>query len=286
MKIKLVCQGIKGSYSYQTANIFKRELEKLNLEVKEIISVKNFDELFNFVKKGYFGVIPIENSLIGTIFENYKKIINNNFKITFDYYLKIEHCLLAKKKIDLKEIKKVISHPAALKQCLNFLKENNLDFENFEDTASAAKFVSETNEEIAAIASKEAAEVYNLKIIKENVQDFNFNFTRFFLISKDFDYLNLVKNNEKKDIITTLTFELKDTPASLFKALMPFAVRFINLKKIDSFFIPEKPFHYKFLVEAEISRKEKLFSDLIDELNCFIENLKIISSFKSLNKPL
>ncbi len=286
----IVCQGIRGSYSYQTSEIIIERLEKeFKINIEKIKSVNSFLELIEKVKKGDIGVIPVENSLIGNIFKNYELIWKNNLKIIYDYFLKIEHFLLAKNVKDIKEIEKVFSHPAALEQCVSFLKKNKLKFENYIDTAKAAKFVSESSEKIAAIASKEAAKVYGLKILKENIQDSNNNYTRFLAISKDFDYLDLIKNEKKKKknekIITSLIFELKDKPAALFKALMPFATYGINLKKIESLIIKEKPFSYRFLLEAEISRKNKDFKEVLEELKLFTENLRVISSFKRLNEP-
>ena len=279
----LVCQGIEGSYSYQVSKIFKKGLEKeFNIKINKIKPVNSFEELFKEVEKGNFGAIPVENSLIGTIFNNYETIIKKNLRIVYDYYLKIEHCLLVKKDIkNLSEIKKVISHPAAIEQCKNFLIKNNLNFENFEDTASAARFVSESSEKIAAIASREAALQYGLKVLKENIQDLKNNYTRFFLINKDYDYIDL--KGKKETIISSFSFTLQDKPASLFKALMPFATYFVNLTKIESKLIKESPFNYEFILEGEISKTSRKFKDLFEELKFFTKNLKLISSFRSLN---
>ncbi len=293
--MNIVCQGIKGSYSYQTAEKIKEIIEKeLNIKINKIINVDSFLDLIEKVKEGLFGVIPVENSIIGTIFSNYELIWENNLKIVYDYFLKIEHALLVSKEVNnLKEIEKVLSHPAALEQCMSFLKENNLKYEKFIDTAGAAKFVSEKKGKLAAIASKNAAKVYGLKVLKENIQDFKDNYTRFLIIHKDKDFLDFLKNKKnvnvkdtkKCKILTSFVFELKDKPAALFKALMPFATYGVNLKKIESIILKNKPFSYKFLLEAEISKEDVYFKDIVEELSLFIENLKVVSSFKRINEP-
>jgi len=273
--VELLIQGIKGSYSYQAAILFIKELRKLGISKVKIKYSNSFEELFEKIKD--FAVVPVENSLIGSIYNNYKKILENNFYIVASLSLKIEHALLGNTN-NIKEIKVVYSHPAALEQCKSFLKTYNLKFSNYSDTASAALFVSQSKrKDLAAIASPICAKLFGLKIIKKNIQNNYNNFTRFFLISKE-DFS--LKSRGK--IITPFLFELKDKPAALFKTLMPFATYSINLTKIESIINPEKPFSYKFILEAEINKKNKIFSELLEELKLFVENLIIGNSFINL----
>jgi chorismate mutase/prephenate dehydratase len=275
LKVELIIQGIKGSYSYQAALIFLKELKKVGIKNVKIKSANSFDELFDNFKD--FAVVPVENSLIGSIYNNYKRILENSFYILASLNLKIKHALLSKNN-DLAKIKKVYSHPAALEQCKSFIDNFNLIPIKFSDTASAALFVSKNKRnDIAAIASPICAKLYNLKILKKNIQDEKNNFTRFFLISKKKVFLK-----SKGKILTPFLFELEDKPAALFKALMPFATYNVNLTKIESIINPKKPFSYDFILEAEINKNNKVFLELIKELKVFVKKLIIGNSFGDL----
>ncbi|MDE6767503.1 MAG: chorismate mutase, partial [Eubacterium sp.] len=166
----VACQGVDGAYSGVTA--------KQLFPDSPVKFYKQFEDVFESVNKGEakFGVIPVENSTAGSVHESYDLIMKYRFYVVGAYDLKIEHCLCAKEGTKYEDISDVYSHPQALSQCNNFLK--NFDFTgiNFTNTAAAAKFVAESNKnDIAVICSELAAKKYGLKILKRNVQNNNNN---------------------------------------------------------------------------------------------------------------
>ncbi len=269
---KIVYQGIEGSYSYLAGvKFFSKE--------NKFIGVNNFKEIFKLVaeNKADFGVVPIENSIAGSVYENIDYLNRYNVKIIGEHYLKIEHCLLGIKarmpfNIRMKYIKKIYSHPKALEQCSKFLdKYKNIEKIAYTDTASSAKLISELNDiTLACIASKECAYLYNLQILKNNIQDFKNNFTRFLFIAQlnfNFKEYNLNK--------ASIIFTLPHIPGSLYRALEIFAINNINLTKIESRPIPEKPFEYFFFVDF-------IFNSRINLDEIFLKFRKKVKKFKIL----
>ena len=171
----IACQGVEGAYSGVTS---KKIFPEASIHFH-----KRFEDVFEAVNRGdsKFGIIPVENSTAGSVHESYDLIMKYRFYIVGAYDLKIEHCLCAKNDTKYEDITDVYSHPQALSQCNNFLR--NFDFTgiNYSNTAAAAKYVSESDKNnIAVICSELAAKKYNLKILKRNIQNNNKNTTRFF----------------------------------------------------------------------------------------------------------
>ncbi len=237
---KVAFQGEKGAYS----EIASKKLFGEKISTSPSFS---FDEVFRKVKNGdvNFGIIPVENSLTGIIFETYDLLLKYSLTIVGEANLKINHQLISNKNYKLNQIKKIYSHPQALSQCSEFIKslKNAEPVPAYDTAGSALLFKDEKHEAIAAIASMEAAKLYNLKILKRDIQNNKENFTRFLAISKK--KINRKFGKPK----TSICFELKNMTGVLFKALSVFALRDIDLLKIESRPIPHKPFEYIFYVD-------------------------------------
>ena len=222
-------QGERGAYS----EIAAKKLFGNNITISPSFS---FEEVFLKVKekKVNYGVVPIENSLYGSVFETYDLLLQNSLSIISELNLQINHCLLASKNYKFNEIKKVYSHPQALGQCSVFLKSlKNAQIIPAYDTAGSALIsLNESQTPTAAVASRNASELYGLKILKSNIQNNKENFTRFLVIS------NKILKRDFQNPKTSICFELKSIPGALFKTLSVFALRDINLLKIESRPIP------------------------------------------------
>jgi arogenate/prephenate dehydratase len=255
--IKVAFQGEKGAYS---------EIAALKYFGKKVLFSPSltFNEVFDKIRRGtvQYGIVPIENSLYGSVYETYDLLIKYSFQIIGECNLQIRHNLLAKKKIELDEIKEIYSHPQALGQCSEFLKRMSKSkiFPSY-DTAGSAKIINTSELNYAIIASKEAAAIYNLKILRRDIQNDVYNFTRFLILGKLSDKK---KFNKPK---SSICFELKSIPGALFKALSVFALRDIDLLKIESRPIPHKPFQYLFYIDFKGELKDTRIKQAINHLS-------------------
>ncbi len=255
--LKIAFQGERGAYS-ETAS---KKMFNENILISPSFS---FEEVFTKVKNNLvdYGVIPIENSLYGSVFESYDLLLQYSLTIVGELNLQINHHLLANKNYELKEIKKVYSHPQALGQCSIFLKSlKNAEIIPAYDTAGSALLLLNNKEmPVAAIASREAADIYKLKILKSNIQNNQENFTRFLAVSR-----KKIKK-EFKNPKTSICFELKSMPGALFRALSVFALRDIDLMKIESRPIPHKPFEYNFYLDMKGSLSDDKIKKALNHL--------------------
>ncbi|MBX7065934.1 MAG: hypothetical protein K1X28_01765 [Parachlamydiales bacterium] len=226
--MKIVYQGAPLSYSHKA-------LEKID---GEKAGLATFRDVYEAVSSGKadLGLLPIENALIGTIYETIDLLAEGDLKIVGELTTKVDHCLMA---LSGAKIQKVISHPKALEQCTNFIKEHpEWEIVPYYDTAGAAIAASK-DPSLAALAPEGAAQEYGLEIVQKNMQDHEQNYTRFFLISKT------AAEGRKK----TLCFTLEHKPGSLAAMLAKFAES--NLTHIVSRPILGKPFEYLFYVDLE-----------------------------------
>lgn len=244
---------------------------------ENIFWIDSFKKVFEKIDEGNIWVLPFENSYAWSIHENFYHAISWNYKIIWEIFLEINHNLLAKT-YDISKIKKVYSHPQALMQTYDFCKKHKFEQIPFSDTAWAAKYVLEKNDEtIASISSSLAGEIYNLNNLESNIQDQDWNTTKFFVIVKnENNILQRLNYSWIKSNKVSIIFKTKDTPSALYKCLWAFATRFINLVKIESIPAKQNRFEYIFWIDFEKSVDEKIILDALEELSFFSKDLKIL----------
>src|SRR3954466_4890512 len=241
----------------------------------------SFDEVFAAVRDGRAGrgILPMENSIGGTIHRNYDLLLEHDLPIVGEVELRVDHCLLALPGTAIEQVKVVYSHPQALAQVEIALRQmTGVEVVAVYDTAGAAKMVREgSRRDAAAVASRRAAEVFGLEILRESIQDFRDNITRFCVITRPG---SAVDGADK----TTLVFALKSKPGALFKALAGFALRDINLTKIESRPLRGRPWEYAFYVEVEAPRGHPGLERAIADLEEFCDWVRTLGSYRS-SKP-
>ncbi len=178
--MKIAFQGEPGAYSEQAVFNYFGNVETKPCESFDVV----FDSVVNDSCEG--GLIPIENSLAGSIHQNYDLLLRHDLHIVGEYLLRVQHCLIALPGVKKEDIKKAISHPQALGQCAAYLRGHNIKAESAYDTAGSVKLLKESGaRDTAAIASRRAAEIYEMQILEEGIEDNPENFTRFLAISKN-----------------------------------------------------------------------------------------------------
>jgi prephenate dehydratase len=267
--MNIAIQGIIGSYHHQVAL-------DLYCEKSEIIECVYFSEIPQFLKdrRADIGIMAIENSIAGAILPNYNLIDEYNLFIHGEYYLKIEHQLMTLPNQVIKDIHEVWSHPMALEQCRHFFYSYpQIKLIEEKDTAEVAKIIQEKQlKGIAAIASRKAAEIYNLEIIADNIQNNNQNYTRFVLLSSE---KSLEDDKFNK---ASVKFILSHKVGSLSEILIIFKKYNINLCKIQSLPIIEKPWEYSFFADMIFDNINQ-FMIAIEEIKSKVEELKILGKY-------
>lgn len=259
--------GPEGTFTHQAA------LKKFGEKAK-YVPVKTIDEVFREVEKGRadYGVVPIENSIEGVVSHTLDVFLESDLKITSEVFLDIHHFLISKEK-SIKKIKKIYSHPQALAQCRKWISENLPEVEIFEteSTVSAVKRVIKEKFS-AAIASEIAAEIYNLNIIAERIEDFRENVTRFLVIGKE----NPDKSGNDK---TSILFSIKDRVGALHDILAFFKNENINLTRIESRPSKKKAWEYVFFVDFKGHKDEPHVKKALEEIEKSTVFLKILGSY-------
>lgn len=265
----IAIQGERGSYSEQAAT------KLLGPEIK-LSCCEHFDEVFRRTinQEVDYCLIPIENSLSGSIHKNYDLLLRHDLKIAREINLRVEHNLIVLPGVKFKEIKTVISHPVALDQCENFFEEHTqLTKRSAYDTSGSVKRIMEQKlKDSAAIAGERAAEYYGAEILKTGIQDNQENFTRFFLLATKLE----AKENQNK---TSIVFSFKNTPGALFKCLSVFALRDIDLLKIESRPIPGRAWEYLFYMDFLGNPKGEKSRNALNHLEELTEFLKVLGSY-------
>ena len=268
---KIAFQGERGAFSESAASLLIKEKIK-------VVPCESFESLFDKVenRSADFGVIPIENSLIGSIHRNYDLLLERNLNVVGETQLRVVHCLIASPKSTFGKIKKVYSHPAALDQCRNFFKKyKNIESIPYYDTAGAVKMLAESElTDSAAIASPFAADLYHMKKLRKSIEDEKSNFTRFLLLSK-----RPLRSTGK--LKTSIVFSLKNVPGALFKALSVFALREIDLTKIESRPARKHGWQYYFYIDFVGSAKETHIKNALGHLQEITHFQKILGSYPS-----
>lgn len=237
--MKIAIQGERGAFSHQAAL-------KL-MPTAQVLACSRSSEVFDALDSGQAtaAMIPVENTLAGPVGEHLDLLVEREVFITRELLLRIEHNLIAAPGVKIAAIRKVMSHPVALDQCRNFFKKHKkVESIPFYDTAGSVKHVVEHDlRDTAGIASVQAAKEYGGNILLSGLEDDHRNMTRFFLIEKK---RKVAANADK----TSLAFSLKNVAGALFKALSVFALRDLDLSKIQSRPVRGKPWEYRFFVDV------------------------------------
>ncbi|RED24514.1 prephenate dehydratase [Flavobacterium cutihirudinis] len=276
MTTKIAIQGIKGSFHHQVVKEYFSE----NVDIDECLS---FEELIDSLIAGKSdqAVMAIENSIAGPIIPNYALIDKNNLHIIGEHYLNIQQNLMALKGQKIEDIKEVHSHPMALLQCMDFLKQYpNIKLVEDKDTAETARRIQEKQlTGIAAIASVTASEMYDLDIIASSIQTIKNNMTRFVIIKKQNSFLPESEINR-----ASVKFELDHKRGSLAAVLNVMSDCKLNLTKIQSLPKIETPWKYSFFVDVTFEKYED-FAKAKALLNIMAEYFKVLGEYKN-TKPL
>lgn len=263
---KIGFQGEHGAYSEIAATKFFPD--------SDLIPMKFFQDIFDALQNDSIdcAVVPIENSIEGSVNEIYDLLLETEKKISGEIFLKINHCLIALPYSTT--VTKVLSHPQALAQCRNYIKKKNLDAIPTYDTAGSVRIIKEKKIlDTAAIASMKAAEFYDMKILDENIEDRRNNFTRFLVLSNQ-------KTTPTKTDRTSMIFGLNHTPGSLYSVIQEFDNNKINLTKIESRPTKEKPWEYNFYVDLEGHIEEDNVMKTLVNIEKKCTFIKILGSYR------
>ncbi len=265
--MKVSFQGEPGAYSEQAVfNYFGKV---------ETVPCESFDAMFDAVVSGKSdaALAPIENSLAGSIHQNYDLLLRHDLHIVGEYFLRVQHCLIVNPGVKMEDIKKAISHPQALGQCAGYLRGHGIKPEQVYDTAGSVKMLKESGaRDVAAIASKRAAELYGMQILQEGIEDNAENYTRFLAVGRE----STVPEKEAK---TSIVFTLKNVPGSLFKAMSVFALRDIDLTKIESRPLQGSPWEYLFYIDFIGAVHEETTRRALDHLGEYAVMLRVLGSY-------
>src|SRR6478672_2375583 len=268
--MKIAYQGEPGAFSEAAARRVDPDAQ--------FVPCRSFDEVFATVDGGpaTYGVLPIENSIGGSIHRNYDLLLEHELPIVAEVELPVVHHLLALPGSTLAGLKRVYSHPQGLAQCDRFLRSlSGVEIIATYDTAGSAKMVADGNmTDAAAIASARAGEVFGLVPLASSVQDYDDNITRFLVVGRR-PLKNAVADK------TTIVFSVPNEAGSLFKALSVFALRGVDLTKLESRPIPGRPWEYLFYVDLGIARDDVACARALAHLGEFAPMLRTLGTYAS-----
>jgi prephenate dehydratase len=241
-----------------------------------------FDQVFGALARGEVdaAVIPIENTLHGSVHENYDLLLKHDFVITAETNVRIVHNLIAPPGLSFSKVTKVYSHPVALNQCLDFFaRHKNIQREAFYDTAGSVKMVMEQRPPgAAAIASALAADIYKARILKRGIEDDRQNYTRFFLLEPAG---SKPRSGSKKPWKTSLVFSTRNIPGALSRALSAIALRDLNITKIESRPLRGKPWEYLFYLDLLGRASDASLKHALGHLRELADFLRVLGSYRS-----
>lgn len=266
--VRMAFQGERGAYSEMAG------LAALGDQI-EPVPHRTFEAVFAAVEAGEVerGIVPIENSLAGSIHRNYDLLLRHNLHIVGETQLRITHCLIANPGVSLSEIRVVRSHPQALAQCEHRLSEMGVETEAAADTAGSVLALRKSGaRDAAALASRLAAEVYSMAILREAMEDSDQNFTRFLVLGRE----PVMPTGDCK---TSIVFALENRPAALFRALACFALRDVDLTKIESRPNPGSPWQYHFYLDFVGSQHDGGGRRALDHLAEMATVLRVLGTY-------
>jgi prephenate dehydratase len=267
--LQIAFQGARYAFSEMASRQFFRD---------DITTVncRTFDDVFDAVadKKADYGVIPIENSLTGSIHRVYDLLLAHNLQLVGEVSLRVEQHLIAHPGVALEDIRVVYSHPQALEQCRKFLTGlENVESVASYDTAGSVKMIRDKKmHNAAAIGSRWAADDYGMQIVKAEIEDIPENFTRFYVLSRE---PKTIGNADK----TSIVFSMKSIPGALFKSLSVFALRDIDLLKIESRPLRGRPWDYIFYLDFAGNMEQERCQNAIRHLEEITTQLKVLGSY-------
>ena len=264
----VACQGVEGAYSqYACDKLFS---------TPSIMYFNRFQGVFQAVESGLcrYGILPIENSTAGSVNEVYDLMRKHHFYIVRSIKLRIDHNLLVKKGTKLSDIKEIISHQQAIDQCSEFLKTlKDVKITVCENTAAAAKMVAESQRnDVAAISSRNCADLYGLSVLSDTVQNNDNNYTRFICISKK---LEIYQGSDK----ISMMFSIAHKPGTLYNVISRFSALGLNLTKLESRPMPGKDFEFMFYFDLNANIKEPKVLKLIGEFDDEFDKFTFLGSY-------
>jgi prephenate dehydratase len=266
-------QGSRGAFSEDAAL-------KLLTPTSSLLPRETLEDVFNAVIRGEarFGVIPIENTLAGTIHRSYDLLFEHDLKIVGETIRRIQHALIAMPGVALEQIRKAMSHPVALAQCEHFFRKHpQIQPVAVYDTAGAvANMMQQGMKDSAAVASRRAAEVYGGAILADSIQDHAENYTRFLLITRSSAADPKSLSTEYR---TTIVFTVANAPGALYKSLRAFAERGVDLSKIESRPLRGSPFEYLFYLDLLGKADIAPVSDALAELRAQAKSVRVLGSY-------
>jgi len=271
MITKVSIQGYEGSFHQVAAEYFFGK----DVEVLPCATFREMIKLASNKKESDGGVMAIENSIAGSILANYNLLQKSNLRIIGEVYLHIKQNLLVNPGVKLEDIREVHSHTMALQQCYDFLDKYKWKLVETDDTALSAKHVHQhKSKHIAAIASKLAADLFQLNVIAPNIHTIKNNYTRFLVLQRQDMAINIADANK-----ASVNFQTDHSKGSLAKVLTKIADGGINLSKLQSFPIPGSDFKYSFHADMEFENINQ-FDQVIDQVKSITQELKIYGIYK------
>jgi len=266
--IAVAFQGEIGAYSEEAAlRFFGASIQTRPCE--------RFEDVFKAVEAGEapFGVVPVENSLEGSINRVYDLLLESSLMVCGEINLRISHCLIAPAGVGLDNIRRVYSHPQALAQCRTFLSHLNYELMPAVDTAGSARMIKDSGfSDSAAIASDRTAEIYGMKIIAREIEDNPNNFTRFFILARE----DATPTGDDK---TSIVFSVKHKAGALYESLKELALKNINLTKLESRPTRQKPWEYNFYLDFAGHRRDKVAQEALEKLEETSTFVKVLGSY-------
>jgi len=259
-------QGERGAYSEAASVLFFED------EIETIPCSTFANALKNTENDASdYSILPVENSLEGSVGESNDLLLSTKLHVTGEVYHRIHHCLIGTGSIG--DIDTVYSHPQALGQCRQFIQENSLKTIPSYDTAGSVKIIKDLNKNnVACIASKDAAEIFDVPIIQEGIEDNANNYTRFLIFSKE-------KSNTTENSKTSIIFSIKHESGTLYQIINEFYQQKINLTKIESRPNKNTTWEYNFYVDFEGHQDDSTIKDVLQKLRDNTTFLKILGSY-------
>ena len=271
MEKKIAIQGYEGSFHQVAAQLFFRK----NVEVITCDTFREVMKIASNKKESDGGLMAIENSIAGSILPNYNLLQKSNLKVAGEIYLHIKQNLLVNPGVKLEDIREVHSHTMALQQCYDYLDNYKWKLVETDDTALSAKHVHQhKSKHIAAIASKLAAELYDLEVIAPNIHTIKNNYTRFLVLQRE-DVLQEIEGADKASV----NFQTNHTKGSLAKVLTKIADGGINLSKLQSFPIPGSDFKYSFHADMEFDSLDQFYK-VMEKIKSLTDAVRIYGVYK------